>query len=34
VPKSPEDARTITFGDSDHKEGFDVIPWLIGTIFK
>jgi Zn-finger nucleic acid-binding protein/ribosomal protein L40E len=34
VPKSPEDARTITFGDSDHTEGFDVIPWLIGTIFK
>lgn len=33
-PKAPEDARTITFGNEDRREGFDVIPWLIGMIFK
>lgn len=34
VPKSPEDARTIGFGDESRHEGFDVIPWLLSTIFK
>ena len=34
VPKAPEDARTITFGSDDRREGLDVIPWLLGMIFK
>jgi len=34
VPKTPEDARTITYGYDEHRQGFEVIPWLIGTIFK
>jgi Zn-finger nucleic acid-binding protein len=34
VPKSPEDARKTAFGGDERSESFDIIPWLLSTIFK
>ncbi|HEX4824444.1 MAG TPA: zf-TFIIB domain-containing protein [Candidatus Polarisedimenticolaceae bacterium] len=34
VPKIPDDPRTMTISDVEHGPGFELLPWLISTIFK
>jgi Zn-finger nucleic acid-binding protein len=33
-PKSPEDARTMTFGTSPTDSGLDAIPWVVSWLLK
>jgi Zn-finger nucleic acid-binding protein/ribosomal protein L40E len=33
-PKSPEDARTVVFGDTEREAGFDAVPWIVNWLLK
>ena len=34
APKTPEGDRASVFDDSDHRQGFDVVPWLIERFLR